>query len=213
MLTTVDALLPLSLLEAVRNVDTPAGDYDSEYVAELKSKRLGLSETVFTQIRRYTDAVKRRQRTAQDEVVALAKLIGRRADADEVFKAAGQHLAREAYQTIPQFSRELIAVLPSILARPGALRRARRIVQRYLNGTLTRSGGWLLLEIPDSVTLQDSPRAAGCLFYEWSLRELLRLLIGANGAVEHIRCSARGEGPCAWRAEWRPVSAGDIPDA
>lgn len=213
MLTTVDALLPLSLLEAVRNVDTPAGDYDSEYVAELKSKRLGLSDTVFTQIVRYTDAVKRRQRTAQDEVVALAKLIGRRADAEEVFKAAGQHLAREAYQTIPQFSRELIAVLPSILARPGALRRARRIIQRYLNGSLTRSGAWLLLEIPDSVTLQASPRSAGCLFYEWSLRELLRLLIGANGAVEHIRCSARGEGRCVWRAEWRPVNPGELPAA
>ncbi len=205
MLTTVDALLPLSLLEAVRNVDTPAGDYDSEYVAELKSKRLGLSDTVFSQIRRYTDAVKRRQRTAQDEAVALARLIGRRNDADEVFKAAGRHLAREAYQTIPQFTRELLYVVPSIMARPIALRRARRIAERYLNGSLSRHGSSLLLEIQSSVTLEAS-RTAGCLFYEWSLRELLTLLIGTTGGVEHIRCIARGEGKCAWRAEWRPVS-------
>jgi len=212
MLTTVDALLPLSLLEAVRNVDTPAGEYDSEYVAELKSKRLGLSDTVLTQIHRYTDAVKRRQRTAQDEAVALAKLIGRRSDAEAVFRAAGQHLAREAYQTIPQYSRELILVLPSLLARPLALRRARRIVERYLNGSLGRHGSYLLLEVPISVTLAASPRPTGCVFYESSLRELLKLLIGTSAVVEHIRCTTRGEEKCAWRAEWRPVRPDETPN-
>ena len=55
---TVDALLPLSFLEAVRNVDTPEGDYDAEYVAELRNKRLGLSDTVYAQIKRFTEAVR-----------------------------------------------------------------------------------------------------------------------------------------------------------
>ena len=44
MLATVDALLPLSLLEAVRNVDTPIDQVDTEYVDELRNKRLGLSD-------------------------------------------------------------------------------------------------------------------------------------------------------------------------
>src|SRR4030095_6758935 len=83
MLATVDALLPLSLLEAVRDVDTPE-ELDSEFVDELRNKRLGLRDTVYLQIKRYADAVRRKQRTAYDEAVALARLIGRRPDAESV---------------------------------------------------------------------------------------------------------------------------------
>ncbi len=100
MLATVDALLPLSLLEAVRDVDTPEDQMEAEFVDELRNKRFGLSDTVYAQIKRYTDAVRRGQRTAQDESVALAKLIGRRPDAEAVFRQAGRYLARQAYRTI-----------------------------------------------------------------------------------------------------------------
>jgi hypothetical protein len=31
----------------------------------------------------------------------------------------------------------------------------------------------------------------------------VRLLVGGTGAVEHVRCTSRGEGTCEWRAEWR----------
>jgi predicted hydrocarbon binding protein len=202
---TVDALLPLSFLEAVRDVDTPDADSDAEYVAELRNKRLGLSDTVYAQIRRFTDAVKRNLRTGHDEAAALARLIGRRPDAEAVFRAAGRYLAREAYLTISPVRRRSMMLLPSLVARPIALRQARRISERYLNGTLTRVGSFLLLDVPNSVTLGSAPHSAGCAYYESSLRELLRLLIGNQGAVEHTRCSARGEGSCEWRAEWRPV--------
>ena len=73
MLATVDALLPLSLLEAVRDVDTPEEVLEAEFVDELRNKRLGLSDTVYTQIKRYTEAVRRNQRTAQEEAVALLR--------------------------------------------------------------------------------------------------------------------------------------------
>ena len=202
---TVDALLPLSFLEAVRDVDTPDADSDAEYVAELRNKRLGLSDTVYAQIKRYTDSVKRNLRAGQDEAAALARLIGRRPDAEAVFRAAGRYLAREAYLTISPVRRSSMMLLPSLVARPIALRQARRIAERYLNGTLTRVGSFLLLDVPNSVTVNSAPHSAGCAYYESSLRELLRLLIGNQGAVEHTRCVARGEGSCEWRAEWRPV--------
>lgn len=212
MAATVDALLPLSLLEAVRTVDTPTtpeGEYDAEYVAELRNKRLGLSDTIYTQIRRYSDAVKRHQRPARDEAIALARLIGRRPDAEAVFRAAGRHLAREAYLSISPFTRNLLRGLPGFLARPVALGQARRVTERYLSGTLRRVGSFLLLEVPVSVTRDTAPNGAGCAFYDACLRELLRLLIGSTGAVDHVRCATRGEGTCEWRAEWRPV---DLPD-
>jgi hypothetical protein len=203
MLATVDALLPLSLLQAVRNVDTPADGLEAEYVDELRNKRLGLSETIYSQIRRYSEAVRRRQRTAQDEAIALARLIGRRPDAEEVFRAAGRILAKEAYLTVSTFSRQLLRAMPTLVARPVALRRAKKISSRYLGGNLRRVGSSLLLDVPRSITLGTAPGSVGCAFYESSLRELLRLLIGSIGSVEHVRCQARGEGGCEWRADWR----------
>lgn len=204
MSSTVDALLPLSFLEAVRNVDTPVEDFEAELVSDLRNKRLGLSETVYMQIKRFTDAVKRGQRASHDEAVGLAKLIGRRPDAEAVFRAAGRYLAREAYETMPGATRRLMLLLPSVLARPIALRHTRRLAKRYFRGQVSRVGSSIYLEVAESVTIGTAPRSIGCTYYEAGLKEMLRLMVNSVGAVEHVRCATRGEGACAWRAEWRP---------
>ena len=212
MAATVDALLPLSLLEAVRDIDTPAYDQDTEFVPELRNKRFGLSESVYAQIRRYTEAVRRNQRSTYDEVVAIARLIARRPDAEEVFRAAGRVLAEGCYVTVSPFTRRLLHRLPALLARPLALRRARRLARRYLNGTVTRTGDGLLLEVASPVAAgvadgaDGAPHAAACACYETTLRELLRLLTGAARPIEHVRCAARGEGPSQWRAAWEAAA-------
>src|SRR6478672_10214506 len=138
MLATVDALLPLSLLEAVRDVDTPEGVLEAEFVDELRNKRFGLSDTVYTQIQRYTESVRRNQRTAQDETIALARLIGRRPDAEAVLRAAGRFLAKEAYMTLSPVTRGLLRFLPSFMSRPMAFRRVKKLSQRYLNASVRR---------------------------------------------------------------------------
>lgn len=199
---TVDARLPLSFLQAVRIVDAPE-DLDAEFVHELRNKRLGLSDTVYAQIQRYANAVKKNQRAVQDEAVALARLIGRRPDAEAVFREAGRILAREAYATVPAASRRMLRLLPAFIARPLALKRVSKLAERYLNGTVRRVGASLLLTVPSSVTLDTAPRGKGCAFYEACLRELLYLLINAGGAVEHVRCASRDEGVCEWSAEWK----------
>ena len=77
MIGTVNSIVPLSLLEAVRSVDIPEGeDVDVEYVQEHRNKRLGLSDTVIAQIRRYKDAMKRNQPIAIHEASGIARLIG-----------------------------------------------------------------------------------------------------------------------------------------
>lgn len=207
MSATVDALLPLSFLEAVRHVDAPEEDVDAELVSDLRNKRLGLSDTVYMQIRRFTDAVKRRQRTSHDEAVGLARLIGRRPDAEAVFRAAGRYLAREAYQSISPFTRRLLLILPSLFTRPMTLRHARRLAARYFNGRVSRIGASIYLEVARSVTIDTAPRSVGCTYYEAGLKELLRLMVNSVGGVEHVRCGTRGEGTCTWRAEWRPTKA------
>ena len=203
---TVDALLPLALLQAVRLVDAPDGDYEAELVPELRNKRLGLSETVYAQVRRYNEAVRRGQRIPFNEAVALARLVGRRVDAEVVFRSAGRFLANEAYARIAPPSRGVMSSLPGMLARPLALRHMRRIAVRYLGGEVSRVGSSVLLSVIGSVTLDAGPRQSGCAFYEATLRELLRLLVDGAGAVDHVRCASRHEGVCEWRAEWRDAA-------
>ena len=153
MSPTVDSLLPLSFLEAVRNVDTPDDDPDTELVAELRNKRLGLSDTVYAQIRRYSDAVKRSQRTVRDEAVALARLIGRRPDAEAVFRAAGRYLANEAYQGISPMTRRDHA--HAAVARRASDRAASREPHRRRDTSTaasSRVGSSVVLDVPVSVT-------------------------------------------------------------
>lgn len=202
MTPSVDALLPLSLLHAVRSVDTPDDDVEAEYTLELRNKRFGLSETVYAQILRYTEAVRRGERTGTAETAGLANLIGRRPDAETVFREAGRHLAREAYRTIPVVTRKLLRVSPNFLARPVALRRANRIARRYLNGTIQGVGSAVTLTVQRPVTLSTDARTDGCAFYEAVLGELLQLLVGASGETRQTRCCARGDAQCEWTVEW-----------
>ncbi len=202
MPATVDALLPLSLLEAVRRADTPE-DTEAEYVHELRNKRLGLSDTVYAEIQRYTDDAKKNRRVGNEKAIAIAKLIGRRPDAEAVFRGAGKRLAGEMYDSISGARRALVRFLPAFVSRPLALAGARRVARRYVNGSLGRVGGYVMLSVDESATANTGPRGVGCTFYEASLGELLRRLVDGGGAIEHVRCVERDEGSCEWRAEWR----------
>lgn len=205
MSATVDPLVPLVLLEAVRTVDLPDGELETEFVEELRIKRFGLSDTVHAQIRRYHEAMKRGQRPGEEEAAGIARLIGRRPDAEAVFREAGRNIARRTYQRVPALTKRLTHLLPALLARPLALAQIRRIGARYLGGEVRRVGASIHLDVKASVTLDAAPKQAGCTFYESALRELMQQLVDGVGGVEHVRCASRGEGTCEWRAQWRAV--------
>ena len=194
---TVNAIVPLSLLEAVRTVDIPEGD-DVEYVQEHRNKRLGLSDTVIAQIRRYKDALKRNQQIAIHEASGIARLIGRRPDAEGIFTRAGSIVANRMYQMISGTTRQIIHILPGFIARPLAFRQVKKAGEKYL-------GASIVLGVRDSVTYGTAPKAIGCLFYESALREMLKLLVQGGGMIDHVHCRERGEDICEWRAEWRAV--------
>jgi hypothetical protein len=99
MSATVDPLVPLVLLEAVRSVDMPVGELEAEFVDELRTKRLGLSDTVLAQIRRYNEAVRRGHRLPFEEAAGIAKLIGRRPDAEAVSRGRAA-CSRQTYARI-----------------------------------------------------------------------------------------------------------------
>ena len=199
MSSTVDARLPLSLLEAVRIVDTPEGDdIEAEYIEELRRKRLGLSDTVYAQIKRYSAAVLRNERTVRDEAAALARLISRRTDAHRVFESAGSMLAHEAVETVSVLRRSAIQRLPGMLARPLALAVLRQIARRYLDARVERIGSHVILAVSDPVTVDDSP-IAGFAFYAQAFATMLEEVTGRPAVVVRIDGAAPGQ---RWQASW-----------
>ncbi len=207
MASTVNARIPLALLEAIRRIDTPADPTDTEYVTELRNKRLGLSDTVYTQIRRYSDAMKRGQRIPFAEAEGLGTLIGRRPDAATLFHNAGEIMADAIYESISPTKRGTIRLLPGFIGRPVALKQIKSVSEKFFEGTLERTGSFLALKVANSVTVNGSPKSAGCVFYETAFRQLLKKLIDAGDQVDHVHCAQRGEGVCEWRAEWRSANS------
>src|SRR3989442_3322455 len=96
----VNSIVPLAVLEGVRNLDTPVEDGLSEFAEELLSKRLGLSATVAMQLRQYEGIVLRAPPADSPHVEALLRLVGPRPDADLVLADAGRPPARRAVRRL-----------------------------------------------------------------------------------------------------------------
>jgi hypothetical protein len=173
---SVDPLVPLSLLEAVREADRLDGNSDAEYAPEFINKRLGTTDTVFAQIRRYTEAVRRGQPIPEAEVIALARLIARRPDALDLFRHAGIATARAAYGRLSLIKRGSVNYLPRIVARPIARRQARKLLARYFGAVLNRTGPALLMDVPARAPVSAGATEPGREYYDSALRELLTLL-------------------------------------
>lgn len=197
---TFPAIIPLSLLEAMRNLDTPVEDGLDELADELVAKRLGLSLTVAAQIERYRDAARREEGVAGEEVVAVFRLVSRRGDADLVYSDAGRRTARYAARHLPALRRSLLGLAPRGLRRRLGVSAAARVAGRLLNATLRPHGTSLRVEMRESLATRAQATGAGCLFYSAAFAELLRVLSGFEGAMVHEGCQARGDASCRWSA-------------
>ena len=195
--TAVPALIPLSLLEAIRNLDTPVEDGLDELAEEMVVRRLGLSPTVAAQIQRYRTAAERDGLVDLDEAVSVLRLLGRRADAPLVFADAGRRAARYATR----------AKRPAwTMARPPTGGISLRLAQRAVSQVARRTFGGALRTGPDGsefvmdepLSITALPDGSACAFYGAAYNELLRRLADFEGAMLHLRCRARGDAVCAW---------------
>jgi len=184
----VHSIVPLTVLEAVKNLDTPVEDGLTEFAEELLVKRLGLSPTVAMQLAEYEQLVRRDARVDSAHVEALLRLVGRRPDADLVFADAGRRAARRAVRRV--FG-------PLRLFGHFAARRAARVV---LGADLIRERHVPVARVADPIAINATPDGAACGFYGAALAELLRLLVGYEGAMLHTACRATGAAACEWRA-------------
>jgi len=184
----VHSIVPLAVLEAVKNLDTPVEDGLTEFADELLVKRLGLSPTVQMQLTEFEELVRKDARVDDSHVEALLRLVGRRPDADLVFADAGRRAARRAVKRMYAISR---------IFGHAAARRASRAV---LGAELAWDHRMPVARVSDPIAIQATPDGAACGFYGAGLVELLRLLVGYEGAMVHVACRARGGTGCEWRA-------------
>lgn len=196
--STVPALIPLSLLQALRNLDAPLDDGLEELASEMVAKRFGLSDTVAAQIERYEEAVEHGDEVPRDEALGVLRLVGRRADAQLAFADAGRRAARHAARAAGRGARTLIRVAPGGMSRKVGFRTASRAIARTLGIELRGAGRAVEARVEESLTVAAMPDGEACVFVGSMLAELLRLLAGMEGAMTHDRCAARGDAVCVW---------------
>ncbi len=196
---TVAALIPLSLLEALRNLDTPVEDGMDELAEEIVVRRLGLSATVAAQIQRYRQSAERGGKVDADEVLSVLRLVGRRPDAPLVFADAGRRAARYAARARGRSSRTLARMSPRGVARRIALRSVTRLVRTFFDGEVTDRSQDVEIKMSNSLSIVALPGGDACLFYGSAYLELLRGLTGFEDALLHENCLSRGHDACLWR--------------
>jgi len=192
------AILPLSLLEAMRNLDRPVEDGLEELSTEIIAKRLGLNATVSAQIDRYRGLARRKTAVEPAEVEAVFELVSRRPDARLVYADAGRRAARHAARSVARTWRLALFLIPRRWRwrRRLGSRKAAVVAGELLGVRLTVD------RLSARAELAASPaNEASCEFIGAAMSELLRALAGFEGAMVHQQCRARGEGVCLWRSE------------
>jgi len=190
----IAALVGLSLLEVLRARDLPTEILDSENPSETMPRRLGLSEAVELQIRRFRVEVRKRGRISDDEAKALFSLVLRRPDAAEVFFQAGGLLAgkdtpgRGVHLWYPR--RLLYA-----LARRNFRRRVKDLFGRPVGGF---AHGPFALEASGHFLLEMDPSGRACALLSGLGDSVLSRYLGGSAPVTHTECLARGAGSCRW---------------
>ena len=190
---SVAALIPLSLLEAIRNLDTPVEDGLDELAEEIMVRRLGLSATVAAQIQRYRQSAAKGLGVDLDEAVSVFRLVGRRPDAALVFADAGRRAARYAAKARGRSSRTLAK-----LSRRLALSSVARLARSIFDGDLKARGNVVEVRMSAPLSIVALPAGEACLFYGSAYLEMLRALTGFEGALLHAHCRSRGDSDCHW---------------
>ena len=198
--TTVHAVVPLTLLEAIRNLDTPLNDgLPAEFAQETFAKRLGLTSTVAAQIERYREMADRGAQVTDDEAVQVFRLVGRRADATLAFSDAGRRAARYAARTRGGTPSMGWRVFPRSVRRRAGERAAARALLNVFRLELTRAPTGLAVRLADSLATRAGFEGAGCYFYSAMVAEILRVTSGFEGSMIHERCRSRGDDACRWK--------------
>ncbi|MBM4188368.1 MAG: hypothetical protein FJ206_13790 [Gemmatimonadetes bacterium] len=198
---TVNAIVPLALLEAIRNLDTPLDDgLSAELAGETFTKRLGLSSTVAAQIQRYRDMVSRGDGVTDEEAVQVFRLVGRRSDATLVYSDAGRRAARLAARRYGGSLGPVGRFVPKATRRRMGVRAAARAIRRAFGLELKADPGGPWVGVRDSLASRAGFEGSGCFYYAALIGEALRVASDFEGSMIHEKCKSRGDAECRWKA-------------
>lgn len=193
---SVVPMLPLALLEAVRTHDLPPEILEDENVAVSLPRRLGLSDVVLSQIRRYEAAKEAGKKVPLADMTELIRLILRRPDAAEVLLDAGRTVARWRYEKVPTGFAKFYRSAPQRIALPGTRRGIRRLLRAIAGNAKVTFRKPLVVVMPDAPTARIDGTA--CVLYTGAIEELTRLYVGVEHRIVHSSCRARGDAACEW---------------
>lgn len=188
----ISAVVALTLLEVIRQQDLPSEVLEAEDTSHTMPRRLGLSDVIDKQIRRYRDEVKRRQRITDEEFRDLVRLVIRRHDSEEVFFHAGSILAGEDY---PGWRKGLPRSLGYGLARRRVRRRLLKLFGRRVGGF---AAGPFTLEARTHLFIDGDPGGDACQFLTGFAQTVLQRYCGRKARVVHSLCEGRKDPLCRW---------------
>lgn len=186
----------LTLLEVLRDQDSPSEVLQDENVSVTMPRRLGLSDVIDKQIRSYRDKVRQRVRMSDEEVRDLMRLVVRRPDARQVFSLAGAKLAGGGPGAAPRG-------LGRLMPRGLGLRMARRDTAKGLYRLFGRSmGGFahgpFAMEGRGLLFHESDESGAACHFVTGYCQAALDRRVGADYQVIHAQCQSLGDPTCRW---------------
>lgn len=190
----VAAVVGLSVLEVIRELDLPTEVLASEDPTQTMPRRLGLSEVVDQQIRLFREQVRKRERITDRQAQDLFHLVLRRPDSEEVFLNAGELLAGNSKppKGIRRFYPE--KGLYS-LSRRHTRKRLKALFGRQIGGF---AHGPFTLEAKGHFLLDLDPGGDACALVSGLSQAIMSRYLRRTVEVRHTTCEAQKQDLCRW---------------
>lgn len=191
--------IALALLASLRDQDTPAESLEDEAYVESLPRRLGLSDVVDVQMRRYAELRDSGRSLDLSEFLDLVRLISRRPDAADIFRAAGAALALDRFAESGPLNRAFRRVYPEAVRRRKLLRSmtsAARALSPGAEIVADRTNPGMVID--ECALAPAGIHGNACEILTAVLDVCVTEIWDPALGVRHTECLGRGADRCAW---------------
>lgn len=199
--------IALALLTSLRDKDTPAEAIEDEAFSHSLPRRLGLNDVINVQMRRYADLKDAGRSLALSEFLDLVRLISRRPDAVDVFRAAGVALAVDRFAESGPLSRAFRRLYPEGVRRRKLVRSMTRAARALTPGADIEADREPPTVVIDECALAPVGVAGNaCEILTAVLDVCVTEIWDPELSVRHVECVGRGDAHCRWTLVEAPGS-------